>query len=226
MSEPKPCDPAEIVDDSHDVSSLLRVEVPPAPRGLIRDGGTKDYTYILPVTAAIERVLNMRSKLSLQEGAFNRKKEFHVTVAGFGAVDAIRTTIAGERGEEVAAAFDRLLSETDFSFEIDPESAKIVTNLDYDADAIRSGAGRARFESQATVAMDVRMPGMAALYDKLRAELGIDLGKPATHITLFIKDNADVTGLGIAITNYDAQLRGEAFPRIESRPIDRKELSF
>ncbi len=226
MTESQPFDLSEFVDDSRDGTSSLRVEVPPAPRGLIRDGGAKDYTYILPVTAAIERVMNMRTKLSLPEGEFNRKKEFHVTVAGFGAVDAIRTAIAGEHGTGVAVAFDRLLSETDFSFEIDPESAKVITNIDYDPAAIRSGEGRARFESQATVAMDVRMPGMAALYDKMRAELGIDLGKPASHITLYIKDNADATGLGIAVTNYAAQLRGEAFPRIESRPIEKSKLSF
>ncbi len=226
MSESQPIDPTELIGEIREKSARLVVSVPPESRRLIEEGGKKDLTYILPVTPAIERALALRTTVVLPEGSFQRKKEFHVTAIGFDGAELVRA-VAAERGGDQAAVTGRineLLSETDFSFEIDPTSAKVVTNLEYDADAVRSKVGRKQHTSEKSVVMDVHMPGMVAFYDKLRAELGIDLGHPAAHVTLYVKDNGDATGLGIGIKDYEAQLRGDVYPKIEARPLPKEKI--
>jgi len=178
-------------------------------------------TYIILVTEAIEKALPIKERLVLPEGEFLRKKEFHVTALGFGTKDEIKEMVeaTSERGENLIQKINEILSAIDFSFTIDLNSVRFVHNKDYDANAVLTKTGRAAFESEYTITIDVNMPGMNEFYDRMREEVGLDLGQPATHVTLYIKQNGPATGMGIAITDLEGQIRGDVLPRIECKSL-------
>ena len=202
------------------------IQIGPSERKINMGEGWNDFTYILPVTEALNRVLQLRDEIRLSEGIFLRKNELHITLLGLGTKELIRTEFEkkAEQGVDIMVAINKMLSELDFSFDLDLNSVKMVHNLDYDPEAVRTKKGRAAFESEDTVIMDVNMPGLKILCDRFQKELGIDLGTPASHITLYIKDNGDATGLGIGIHDLAKQIKGEIHPHIELKPLQVKEL--
>jgi hypothetical protein len=115
---------------------------------MVGSGAPKEYCYILPVTEALERVLpSLEASKVLPMGNFLRKKEFHVTLLGFGTKDQIRQKVeeGAVRGVDIKAAINHLLSTIDFSFDVELQSTKLIYNLQYSPEAIRTGQGRAAF---------------------------------------------------------------------------------
>lgn len=216
---------------SVDKSRKTFLKVEKTRREVIHTGSPKDFTYIIPITKYIDDFLQKKSlklpdQCALPEGQFQRKKEFHVTAFGFGTKKLVETKIneAKERGEDLLSQINDILSETDFSFSCNPETLKVVHNKEYDSKSVVSQNGKAAYESEYTIVMDIEMPGMKHFFDRMQ-ELGISLGVPATHVTLYIKQNGEATGLGIAITAYERQLKGEVFPHIETREIALKDMA-
>lgn len=201
-------------------SRKIEIALPKEKRKIAMQGSPKEYTYIIPVTEYIQKALSLPEWFTLDEGEFERKSEFHVTALGFSSREKIREKVAKAqtRGENLLEKIDAALSDTDFSFTIDATSAKVIHNLEYDPEAVRTQTGKAAFESEYTIIVDVEMPGMRAFYDRMM-DVGIDLGERATHITLFIKQNGEATGLGIGITDFEGQVAGIAFPHIEYRNL-------
>lgn len=206
---------------------LLKINLEKQTMGMVKDGSAKDCTYIIPITEQIEKVLSLPETVSLPEGKFIRKKEFHASAMGFGTREHIGEKIkeAGAQGIDLVSKINGILSDINFSFTVDPHSIKLIHNLEYDRDAVINKTGQAAFESECSIVVDIDMPGMAELYRRMRG-LGIELGKPSAHITLYIKDNGPATGLGIAITDFEKQNRGEKFSHIEWREISAQELSI
>ncbi|MBT4917287.1 hypothetical protein HN709_03685 [Candidatus Peregrinibacteria bacterium] len=182
------------------------VTLPLQERSINLDGDYQDYTYIIPIPLEqIRDKLNLPEIVNLEEGAFNRKNEFHVTVLGFHTQELIRQKIAETKSpQQSVTEINKALSEIDFSFTLLPESLKLVRNLQYNPSAVRNRQGAEQYESEYTIAIDVDMPGMQEFYQKM-GRLGIDLGAPCTHITLYIKGNGDATGFGIAMTDLAKQ---------------------
>jgi hypothetical protein len=63
------------------------------------------------------------------------------------------------------------------------------------------------------------MPGLREFVERMKDELGIDLGRAEAHVTLYIKDNGDVTGLGIGLYDISKQAAGIMDPHITIEPI-------
>ncbi len=200
--------------------TTIEVKLPPKHRELSMSGDAKDFTYIIPISEALEDILPMKESITLNEGEFLKKKEFHVTALGFGTKDMIKeqVEVVSKRGEDLVQKINEILSQINFSFKVDLNSIKLIHNNNYDREAVIKKTGRAAFESEYTITIDIEMPGMIEYYNRMR-EIGIDLGQPATHVTLCIKQNGEATGLGIAITDFDEQVQGNTFPYIESRPL-------
>lgn len=201
----------------------IHVSIPPAERRIVQDGSAKDCTYILPVTDGLEQVLRVRPTLELPQGQFKRKKEFHATAIGFGKREEVRLAIErlNMEGKDGIRIVNDLLSSIDFSFDIIPADTKLIVNRKYDPPGVRAGTS---FESEASVVVHVRMPGMEEFYSRLREEAGVDLGVPVSHVTLYIKENGDATGLGIGLYDLAAQTSGED-PQLEVTDFDIKTLS-
>jgi len=199
----------------------LYVALPPTERKL-----SNFFTYIVPIPSApLEKVIPVRNQISLPEGEFLRKKEFHITALGFWTSELLERAIEFSNDDEqekvkLSEKINTLLSQADFSFTIDPNSIKLVHNKEYDSEAVLNKKGKKQYESEYTIIVDVKMPGMDELYGKLNElNLDLDLWKPATHITLYIKQNDEATGYGIGITDFAWQVEGKAFPAIEYKPL-------
>ena len=198
----------------------LLCQVPKTRREIVQDGSAKDGTYILPITAQVERLFNLPPTILIEGEVFERKKEFHVTLLGFGTRERLKKRIEeeAEAGQNLVQEINAILSGIDFSFSPSLTGVALVQNLDYDQEAVIAQTGRAAFESESTVVLGIDMPGLAEFYERMRA-LGLELGCPAAHVTLYLKQNGGATGLGIAITDFQAQIAGTAFPQITAKKI-------
>lgn len=200
----------------------IRVHIPPAPREMVGPGTPKEFCYILPITKELEHVFpTIDSTKILPMGTFLRKKEFHVTLLGFGTREQIRQKIeeGAARGLDVKKAINDLLSTIDFSFDVEVGSTQLVHNLQYSPEAIRTGQGRAAFESEYTIIISLEMPGLREFVRRMREDLSIDLGRAEAHVTLYIKDNGEVTGLGIGLYDIAKQVAGVMDPHITIEAI-------
>jgi hypothetical protein len=199
----------------------LLCQIPASRRELVQDGSAKDGTYILPITAQLEGLFNLPPTVSIEGEEFARKKEFHVTLLGFGTRQLLKKRIdeEAEAGQNLVQEINAILSGMDFSFSPSSAGATLIQNLDYDQEAVISQTGRAAFESESTIVLGIDMPGLAEFYERMRG-LGLELGRPAAHVTLYLKQNGVATGLGIAITDFQAQLAGTAFPQITAQKIE------
>lgn len=200
----------------------IHVPIPITTREMVGPGTPKEYCYILPVTESLEYVLpSLEPVKELPMGIFLRKKELHVTLLGFGTRDLIRQKIKeGQmRGIDVRTAINTLLSTINFSFEVALGSTQLVHNLQYSPEAIRTGQGRAAFESEYTIIISLEMPGLHEFVQRMRDELGIEIGRAEAHVTLYIKDNGEVSGLGIGLYNIEKQVAGLMEPYITVEPI-------
>lgn len=198
----------------------LLCQVPKTRREIVQDGSAKDGTYILPITAQVERLFNLPPTILIEGEVFERKNEFHVTLLGFGTRQRLNKRIEeeAEAGQNLVQEINAILSGIDFSFSPSSTGAALIQNLDYDQQAVIAQTGRAAFESESTIVLGIDMPGLSEFYERMRT-LGLELGRPAAHVTLYLKQNGNATGLGIAITDFQAQLAGTAFPRITAKKI-------
>ena len=207
----------------HPQEHMFVCAVPPMRRELFQKNGLKDLRYILPITSPLERALSLPPTISIPEGEFVRKQEFHVTLLGFSTRALLEEAAleAALEGRDLPEEINQILSEIDFSFTLSEEGMMLIHNLDYDPEAVRTRMGKAAFESESTVIVGMHMPGIVLFYERMRT-LGIELGHPVAHVTLYIRQNGDATGLGIGITDLDGQLAGHVFPHITMK---RTELS-
>ncbi len=198
----------------------LLCQVPKTRRELVQDGSAKDGTYILPITTQVEQLFNLPPTISIEGEVFERKKEFHVTLLGFGTRQRLKKRIEeeAEAGQNLVQEINAILSGVDFSFSPSQTGVALIQNLDYDQEAVIAQTGRAAFESESTIVLGIDMPGLAEFYERMRT-LGLELGRPAAHVTLYLKQNGSGTGLGIAITDFQAQLAGTVFPHITAKKI-------
>lgn len=215
---------------------ILHMQLPPQERALRNDGAITDHTYIIMLGEKIREQIYLPQTIQLPEGTFQVKDEFHVTALNFGkTAEEIMQRSQAEDGNEFRAAINKALSEIDFSFDLDLSTLRIIHNLDYDSELVvgqrtnpQTPPAQGAFESEYTITVDVVMPGMQEFYNRMR-DLGVELGEPSTHVTLYIKEqleNDEAKGMGIALNNFEQQLIGEAFPHIEAHAVSAEELGI
>lgn len=226
---------AQQEDQEKQESMQLYIDLPAQERTLREDNVITDHTYIIMLGEKIREKLDLPESINLPEGEFKIKNEFHVTALGFDTAKDIMERSQAENGPEFRAEVNKALSEIDFSFNLNIDSLKVIHNLQYDPHAVirqkenpKNPPEQGAFESEYTVVVDVDMPGMDLFYARMR-DLGVELGSPATHVTLYIKQqrlNPHATGLGINMRDMQAQLQGEKFPKISMREITTEELGI
>lgn len=197
----------------------LDFPLPSSPRALVQEGSFKDYSYILPIDSNIlVDTASLPESLILDSGTFFRKYEFHLTILGFHTAELIKNYNDAHPHAHIIDSINSVLLSTDFSFTLLPDTLQLVTNLDYSAQAVRSHVGPKQFESEQTIIIAIACPGYNKFFASLQ-RLGIHIPSSSPHLTLYIKDNQDATGLGIAISDLHSQLRGETFPHISVMPL-------
>lgn len=208
----------------------LEVLIPPSERQF----NSETFTYILNVTEPLEIAFEnagivLPDTFTVRSSAvgnitLNRKKEFHLTCIGFshrGIMEEAAARYADGR-EAFCNQVSELLSEVDFSFTVNPSKIRLIQNLEYSPDAVRAGES---YESANTIIVDVETAGIQEFYRHMKEELDVDLGTSVAHVTLYIQDNGDATGLGIGIRNIKEQQKGasEYGPHITSSAVQWKD---
>lgn len=189
-----------------EAGSAIHIEIPKRERSLTR-GGSKDCSYIVDLTEGLEGAVSLPETAWAEGQKFHKKKEFHSTAIGFNQARALKKIIKSfnkdpQLEHDFVTRVNEILSDIDFSFDLNLKDAKYVRSLNYDSEAVKNGGS---FTSEATIIVDIRMPGVEELYDRINKEFGIDMGSPNPHITLYIKDQEDpeTVGLGIGLNNLE-----------------------